>query len=31
MFSSPLGVDIGEVVERAGFVYADVLPQELAG
>jgi uncharacterized protein (TIGR00290 family) len=31
MFSSPLGVDVGEVVERAGFVYADVLSQGLAG
>ncbi len=29
MFSSPLAVEVGEVVERAGFVYADVLPQEL--
>jgi diphthamide synthase (EF-2-diphthine--ammonia ligase) len=27
VFSGPIGVQMGEVVERDGFVFADVLPE----
>jgi diphthamide synthase (EF-2-diphthine--ammonia ligase) len=30
MFAQPLGVRAGEVVERDGFVFADVLPADAA-
>ena len=26
MFSKPVGIEVGEITEREGFVYADVLP-----
>jgi len=30
-FAAPLDVRLGEVVERDGFVFADVLPDSVAG
>ena len=30
MFQKPIGIEIGEVVEREGFIFADVLPAEEA-
>jgi hypothetical protein len=31
MFAKPIDVAVGEVVERDGFVFADVLPSPAAG
>jgi hypothetical protein len=30
MFASPVPVDLGEIVERDGFVFADLLPRSAA-
>src|SRR5439155_18907139 len=30
MFSKPVGIEVGEIAEREGFVYADLLPASSA-
>lgn len=30
MFASPIAVDLGEIVQRGGFVFADLLPRSVA-
>jgi diphthamide synthase (EF-2-diphthine--ammonia ligase) len=31
MFESPLAIRLGEIVERDGFVFADLVPERRAG